>query len=209
MTYPTTPYKVIALEGTEGSGKSTQADMLRDRLIERGQSAIVINELRHPIAKDTLDFLKRFPDDWEEALVRIHASRMQINQEVVAPAVERGTVVIFDRYYLTTYAMQVYALSRLSGEALFFQQLKEIHSPDLLLYYQILPEELYACLARVKGREENFSFDEEAYIQRFIRGYERGIENPDLFKGVKVNTISALGSIADVRRKTWDIVKKF
>lgn len=206
MAHDITPYRIIALEGTEGSGKSTQANILRERLITSGRSAIVVNELRHPLAQETIKFLKTYPDAWQEALALIHESRLKIDQEVVSPALERGAVVIYDRYYLTTYAMQVHALSNLEGESLFNSQLKEVRRPNLFIYYRIRPEELSICLKRGEGRKENFSFDEQAYIQRFISGYEAGWENPLLFRGVRKEVISACDTIASIHQQTWKVV---
>ena len=104
-TYPGT---LIAFEGLDGSGKSTQARLLADALTSAGRRVVLTREptdgtwgtLIRSTAREgrrlaPLDELDAFLKDRAE-----HVSR------VIRPALERGDVVITDRYYHSTIAYQ-------------------------------------------------------------------------------------------------------
>lgn len=99
---------LIALEGIDGSGKSTQARRLREALIERGISAIVFRE---PGASQYGDKLReQFRDGRtvppeEEAQLFIEDRRIDVRDNIL-PSLDVGEVVIMDRYYFSTMAYQ-------------------------------------------------------------------------------------------------------
>jgi dTMP kinase len=101
------PY--IALEGIEGSGKSTVASRLVDLLADgprrvtrvREPGGTVAGERIRGVLLDTGSFLS----PWAEALL-FAASRAQLAHEVVGPALESGSWVISDRTVYSSLAYQ-------------------------------------------------------------------------------------------------------
>jgi dTMP kinase len=105
---------LITFEGIEGSGKTTQADLLYSYLIKRGYSVVKTREPGGTGFGEALrDVLLRkdmrvFP--LAELLVFI-AIRAQHIEEVISPALAEGKIVLCDRFVDATYAYQGYGRS--------------------------------------------------------------------------------------------------
>lgn len=102
----------ITFEGVEGSGKTTQAQLLARKLEERGFRTLVTREpggaaISEQIRAILLDNKNDGMDPMAEALLYV-ASRAQFVAEVVRPALAEGVVVICDRYADSTLAYQGY-----------------------------------------------------------------------------------------------------
>src|SRR5665213_1100260 len=103
----------ITFEGTEGSGKSTQIQVLAKRLREMGR---VVQTLREPggtpIGEEIRHTLKHSNVNHammaETELLLMNASRAQLVREVIRPALNSGEVVLCDRFHDSTVAYQGY-----------------------------------------------------------------------------------------------------
>ena len=98
----------ITFEGLDGSGKSTQAHLLRARLEREGDDAIATREpggteLGERIRELLLHGGHVTP--WAEALLYA-ASRVEHVEQIIRPALERGAFVICDRYVDSSAAYQ-------------------------------------------------------------------------------------------------------
>jgi dTMP kinase len=100
---------LIVLEGAEGVGKSTQLALLAARLRGAGERVIAVREpgstplgdgIRHLLLDPELHIAPR-----AEALLFM-AARAQLVDDVIRPAISGGTVVLADRFFLSTYAYQ-------------------------------------------------------------------------------------------------------
>lgn len=100
--------KYIALEGVDGSGKSTVGKALVKRLGDLGEEAILVRE---PGGTDVGEAVRRLLldsdslDHWAEVFL-FAAQRAELAREVIAPALEQGTWVISDRTYYSSIAYQ-------------------------------------------------------------------------------------------------------
>jgi dTMP kinase len=100
----------VCFEGGEGSGKSTQARLLADRLRETGFEVLLTFEPGDtPVGKEirriVLDPATGHLTDHTEALLYA-ADKAEHVEKVVTPALDRGAVVITDRYVDTALAYQ-------------------------------------------------------------------------------------------------------
>ena len=98
----------VALEGVEGSGKSTLGRRLVERLSDRGIPTIPVREPGGTELGEELRRLLLHAGDmapWAEAAL-FAASRAQLAAEVIAPALAAGTWVVSDRSYYSSLAYQ-------------------------------------------------------------------------------------------------------
>jgi dTMP kinase len=101
----------ITFEGSEGSGKSTQAQRLAARLQRSGVPHLLTREPGGtPIGESIRDLLQFAPHNSnmapETELLLFEASRSQLVREVIKPALERGMCVIADRFFDSTTVYQ-------------------------------------------------------------------------------------------------------
>lgn len=98
----------VSFEGIDGSGKSTQARLLAERLRARDREVVLTREPGGtPLGEAIRDLLLHAGDvaPWAEAAL-FAASRAQHVEEVIRPALERGAVVVCDRYLDSSVAYQ-------------------------------------------------------------------------------------------------------
>ena len=111
---------LLVVEGPEGAGKSTQVRRLGAWLERRGRAHLELREpggtaLGERIREILLDDPAREITAPAEAALFI-ASRAELVSRVVLPALERGTVVTLDRFFLSTYAYQAHGRGLPEGE---------------------------------------------------------------------------------------------
>lgn len=102
----------ITLEGIEGSGKSTQAHLLSERLREHGLAVVA---LREPGGTPIGEGVRRLLLDREHSAMAAEteallyaAARAQMVHEEVMPALAKGMAVVCDRYVDSSIAYQCY-----------------------------------------------------------------------------------------------------
>ena len=136
----------ITFEGPEGSGKTTQMGLLRDYLEEKGYPVLATREPGGTSIGDQIRAILLDPRNTEmrpasEALL-FSAARAQIVHQVIRPHLQRGGIVLCDRYADSTLAYQGY------GHGLDLEMLHTITAlatgglkPDLTIYLDIDVEE--------------------------------------------------------------------
>ncbi|WP_278591925.1 dTMP kinase [Olsenella uli] len=102
--------RLVTLEGIDGCGKSTQAALLADHLEASGHEVVCLREPGGTAVSEKIRQLLLDPVNDEMAdeceLLLYEASRAQLVRQVIEPALERGAVVVCDRYFDSTYAYQ-------------------------------------------------------------------------------------------------------
>ncbi len=103
----------ITFEGTEGGGKSTQIQILADRLRGLRQTVRLLREPGGtPIGEEIRHTLKHSEANRamtsEAELLLMNASRAQLVREIIRPALAAGETVLCDRFYDSTVAYQGY-----------------------------------------------------------------------------------------------------
>ena len=103
------PGALVVLEGGEGVGKTTQLTRLAARLRRAGLEVVIVREPGGtPLGDDVRRLLLNAPHaivPRAEALLFM-ASRAQLVDDVIRPAIDQGHVVLADRFFLSTYAYQ-------------------------------------------------------------------------------------------------------
>ena len=103
--------KFIVLEGPDRCGKSTQAKLLLNTLLEHGKDVILTRE---PGGTETAEKIRQIvlePDLDVRPMAELflyEASRAQHTQEKILPALQEGKIVLCERYTMSTCAYQGY-----------------------------------------------------------------------------------------------------
>jgi dTMP kinase len=107
----TRPGKLIVLEGPEGAGKTTQTPLVARWIQEFGYEVVALREpggtaIGDQVRRIVLDTPDGAVSDAAEALLYM-ASRAQLVDRIIRPALARGAIVVLDRFFLSTYAYQI------------------------------------------------------------------------------------------------------
>lgn len=197
----------ITFEGGEGCGKTSQIQRLVARLRTMGRSVEVAHEpggteigeqIRH-----VLQYSKQSAAMVSEAeLLLFCASRAQLVREVIRPALNRGRVVVCDRFHDSTAVYQgvgrkldpkiVAAINRFAiGECV----------PDLTLVIDLDPR---IGLERARGRE---LFDRmENQKLEFYRRVRRGYLDLAKREPKRVKIVDGSQSLEGMEQQIWDLV---
>jgi dTMP kinase len=166
------PGLLITFEGPEGSGKTTQASLLADRLRAGGRGVI---EVREPggteIGEEIRTTLLKPRGDGMLALTELFlflAARAQIVDEVILPALAAGKIVVCDRFADSTTVYQSLArgIDREMVDRLNAMTTQD-RKPDLTLLLDLDPE---IGLARLSQKNRLDGEDRE-FHERVREGY--------------------------------------
>jgi dTMP kinase len=204
----------ITFEGPEGCGKTTQIAMLAERLRAGGKAEVVTTRepggtpageaIRGILQHDTAgaDICAA-----AETLL-FEASRAQLVQRVIRPALERGAIVLCDRFADSTTAYQGY------GRGFAIEELLQLHAfalggtwPDMTLLLDLDVEQGFRRIQARQGgaagldRMERESRD---FHQRVVAGFrEMAGRWPERFR-----RIAADGTVESVHEAIWTVVKE-
>ena len=163
----------IVVEGLEGAGKSTAmntiklflAPLVAEIITTREPGGTRVGEAARQLIKQSVP---TEPLDARSELLLLYASRVQLLEQVILPALKRGCWVLGDRFELSTWAYQG------GGRKLDRNLIAQLSSfclrdfkPDLILYLDISPEQgLQRALKRGKAdriEQESLSFFTDVY----------------------------------------------
>ena len=202
----------ITFEGSEGCGKSTQVKRLAARLEQAGVPTLVTREPGGTaIGEKIRDLLQFAPESFamtpETEVLLFEASRAQLVRETIQPALEKGTVVISDRFYDSTTVYQGVA-RKLSPEIVATLNAFAIADarPDLTFILDIDVETARNRLLRrvrpvaVKDRMEEEPIE---FYERVCQGYrELAKREPDRFI-----VIDGAQSPDAIEKQIWNAVQ--
>lgn len=201
--------RFISFEGTEGVGKTTAIDTLCTHLQASGIDYIRTREPGgSPFAEQLrailLDPATDITDDTE--LLLMFAARCDHMQQLIMPALERGTWVICDRFIDSTVAYQGFGRAHGDPEmlakidALIAQFIPQL--PDLTLWLDLPVDE---GMARAGKRSAADRFEQQA-SEFFTRVYE-GFDVMAAKYTDRICRIDASGSANDVSTRIWKVVQ--
>lgn len=102
------PGKLLVVEGVDGSGKSTQLDLLRNWLTSKGHSVIFTEWNSSLLISKTIKQAKRSNSLIPTTFSLLHATDFADRLEnIIIPALKAGLIVLADRYCFTAFARDV------------------------------------------------------------------------------------------------------
>ncbi len=197
----------ISFEGIEGSGKSTQAKLLYSYLEGRGHEVVLTEEpggtvIGKEIREVLLAVEHRNMSPLTELLLYM-ASRAQHVQEVILPALDRGAIVITDRFADSTIAYQGY------GRGIDFGIIDTLDAvatgrlrPDLTILLDI---DIGTGLQRNKDvrKVDRLELEDISFHERVRDGYHAiASREPS-----RVRTLSVRNGIEETHRAIVEIVR--
>lgn len=193
---------LITFEGLDFSGKSTQIQLLVDRLKRQSVDVLLIREpggtaIGERIRSILLDASISGMSDLGE-LFLFSASRVQLVDELIQPALAGGTIVICDRFYDSTTAYQGW------GRGIPIESVEAINRtatgglvPDLTVYLDMPVGEIEERIHRRAGKDRMESND-RGFYERVREGYL------DLAKREKrFYVVDGMKSVDELHEQIW------
>jgi dTMP kinase len=155
---------LIAVEGIDGTGKSTQVRLLAQYLRSRGCEVVETREPTNgPYGRRIRElFVDRGSCTLEEELNLFIEDRRQHVREVIEPALAQGRIVVTDRYYFSTAAYQ--GAAGMDPAEVFARNLFAPR-PDLVLLLTMEPATSLVRIRESRGEELN-DFEQEDQLRR-------------------------------------------
>lgn len=156
---------LIAFEGIDGAGKTTQARLLYSHLKDQGYNVLLTREPTNgPYGQKIRElFTSRQKVTPQEELDLFINDRRQHVEEVIKPALHEGRIVITDRYYFSTMAYQ--GAMGLSVPDIRRRNEEFAPVPDLVILLIARPDETVERI-RNNRRERPNNFEKEDYLRR-------------------------------------------
>jgi len=160
---------LIAIEGIDGAGKTTQSLTLSDRLSKKGYPVVRLHEPTDGVWGEKIRLLAkngRHHVNAEEEMEYFYEDRLEDVAENINPALKKKNIVIMDRYYFSSVAYQGardldpnYVEKKNEGIA---------PEPDLLIILDLPPEVALKRIREKRNRTPNH-FERRKYLQK-VRG---------------------------------------
>jgi dTMP kinase len=201
----------ITFEGSEGCGKSTQVQLLANRLDMAGIPFLITREPGGTAIGESIRELLQFAPQSagmtpETELLLFEASRSQLVREVIKPALERGECVIADRFFDSTTVYQGVA-RKLDRKIV--RQLNAFAVgdcvPDITF---LLDVDLETARARMKGprRPDRMEQQSAEFYEQVRDGYLEFAK----WQRDRVVVINGWQAPHDIEKEIWEtLVKRF
>lgn len=164
------PGKFIVFDGLDGSGKSTQAELLKNFLIEKGRQVILTKEptkdskagkkIRQVLDKKETIPPKKFQELFTE-------DRKEHLENIIIPALKENKIAISDRYFFSTFTYGV-------SEGLNLNWLIKLNNKcllsDLTFFLKVSPE-IYVSRIEKRGVSKTY-FEEKEKLSKVWQTYE-------------------------------------
>lgn len=203
--------KYIVIEGHDGTGKSTQVEIIRRRLKEQGIESIEFHEPQGtPIADAIRTIIKNgiLTRDEMTNLLLFSAARHEIWHNYALPALEQGKWVVASRNYYSTLAYQGYgegldldtilATTRIATDEHYLQ-------PDIAVILTLDDEKIRADRIQNRGEvavPDTFESKNSTFQLNVHEGYR------EIARMYNLPVIPAEQSIDDVTEAIWRIISE-
>jgi dTMP kinase len=195
----------ITFEGSEGSGKSTQAERLSARLKRCGLPCILTREPGGtPIGETIRELLQFAPHNStmtaEAELLLFEASRSQLVREVIKPALGRGMCVIADRFFDSTTVYQG-AARKLDREIIERVNAFVVGDcvPDLTFVLDVNAATAESRMQREARKADRMEQQPAEFYERVREGYRQLAKH----EPKRIVMIDGSGDVDEIEKQIW------
>lgn len=209
----------IVIDGPDGCGKSTQIKLLGQYLHNKGQRILVVRDPGSTPISEGIRKILLNPSYKEMTplteLFLYFASRAQLVDQIIRPALKKNTIVICDRFLSSTIVYQGYAprsldavASRSSGQAgnIGADKIRKIWAevsgnfiPDITIILDVPPEKGFERIRN--SRSSNDRMEQKALL--FHKKVRQGFIKLARSDRRKYRLIDGTGSIEEVKDRVW------
>ncbi len=189
---------IVSIEGIDGSGKTTQAKMLKDYLESKGYNAILLKEPTDGrFGKKIRSILTTQEKPDQFIMVELYALDRKENVEKnIIPSLKEGKIIILDRYVVSSLAYQ-------SVDGISLEQILEKNSfapiPDIVVILDLPEDEALKRLA--KKNKIMDSFEKREFLKKVRMRYKEIIKILNKFKGwenTEIIVVDAMKTPSDI-----------
>ena len=190
---------LIVFEGIDGTGKSTQCELLAKSLTERDMLNIALAEptrgtwgtkIRRLLSEGRQGISPQEELSW---FVNDRKEDIELN---IMPALQDNKVVLMDRYYFSTAAYQ--GALGLDPDQIRLENETFAPIPDRVLIFLTSPE---TCLERIESsRNQKSAFEKLDYLQNVQEIFKS-------FVGPNIRFIDSVGSVSEVHEKVLSSIE--
>ena len=189
---------LIAIEGIDGSGKSTIANYLKEELEKEGFRVVVFKEPTNSVhgQKIRQSFNNRL--DAHKELELFLLDRKHDVERNILPALKKGYIIVMDRYYYSTIAYQ-------GARGIDIDKIKKMNEkiapkPDLVIILDVKPE---IGIRRIKERgDKPNKFEDLEYLEKVRKIFLE-------LKDDNIVIVDANKNIEFVKNEVLRVIKKF
>ena len=193
--------KFIAIEGIDGAGTSTQAELLCEALRGKGVDVLLTAEPSDgEVGKIIREILQGDIETSPDALALLFAAdRVEHWRNLIKPVLEKGASVVSDRYLLSSIAYQ-----SLASDAEWVRDINsKVAAPDVTILLDLPVEE---ALIRLESRGESREiFEKKETLQKIRESYLYAAKHESVGP---VTILQASHSIEEVHKKILILVKE-
>lgn len=212
----TTPGLFISFEGIDGAGKSTHLDALVQAFRAQGRVVTLTREPGGtPLAEKLRTLVLNAPMDAMTEALLVFAARRDHLQLVIEPALERGEVVLCDRFTDATFAYQGGGRGFDLEILRYLEQLVQtvehpkgffVRQPDLTIWFDLAPDVAAVRLAGAR-MPDKFEAQPVTFFTRVRAGYQaRYLADPQRFARIaaeQTRDVVWQDVLASVKQRGW------
>lgn len=191
--------RYIIFEGVDGSGKSTQAKILSQRLgakLTREPGGTLIGQKIRELILHSNDSL-----EVETEAILMAADRSEHLAKIILPAVSTGVDVVSDRSYLSSYAYQGY------GDGFSLVRLKELNEPLLRIvmptHIIFIDTPIDIATSRINGEKDRFESSGNNFFERVREGY-LSLEKESSLPWLTIDGMKSVEEISEIINRFID-----
>lgn len=192
---------LVVFEGIDGTGKSTQAGLLNDRLKQKGLDVVFSREPTDGVhGRKIRELAMKGRDEASprEEYGLFLKDREEHVEKLIRPAMRDGRIVILDRYYLSSIAYQ-------GAIGLDPKKIREENEafcpiPDIVFLFEARPTLGLERIREKRGQSPDL-FEKEDYLERVARVYRS-------MNGSHIHKIDATGEVEAIHETIMNIMKR-